>query len=358
MKISLIILLSVCSLLMACEQHITTETVVHEDGSLDKAITLSDVDSVEILKKNVFNARPATGWRVTFISDERKKVPDDTADTTKARVINDEKIMARFTKHFTSAEEANKMMNAGTDSLFEIESRVETKFRWFYTYMRYSDTYKAINRLTKIPLSDYLTQEDYAFIKRLPGEGQIISKADSIYLYQLNDKIYELYGIHAIFEEYFQKIRQLVQQEQGEKHLVDSLDRNKKAWYKRIARERDIDDTIMLQWVDSSGIALSTGARAEYTRWIKQQERKFGLATFAGIGKYVHRIEMPAAITTTNADSIAGKSVFWKPPVIKFLVTDYTMYAESRKLNYWVVILSAVIVMGGGILVFRRRKAS
>src|SRR5690606_40986778 len=51
--------------------------------------------------------------------------------------------------------------------------------------------------------------------------------------------------------------------------------------------------------------------------------------------EYHHSIEMPWEIVSTNADSVSHNSVYWNPRVVKFLLADYEMYAESRKINYW-----------------------
>ncbi|MDZ7648710.1 MAG: hypothetical protein U5K54_16880 [Cytophagales bacterium] len=59
----------------------------------------------------------------------------------------------------------------------------------------------------------------------------------------------------------------------------------------------------------------------------------------ASEGKYTHIINMPWPIVKTNADSISNMQLRWNPPSIKFLLNDYTMYAEARKANYWAFVI-------------------
>jgi hypothetical protein len=70
---------------------------------------------------------------------------------------------------------------------------------------------------------------------------------------------------------------------------------------------------------------------------------------------YRHRINMPWDVVRTNADSISGNQLFWNPPSIKFLLKDYTFYAESRQLNSWAVAISGIVIALTVFLFVRRR---
>src|SRR5690606_22692650 len=144
----------------------------------------NDVDSIEQAQElNIFNATSSTGWEVTANPDDKEKFT--------------------FRKHFASADEANSEMDREADTLFRIRSTFEKRFRWFYTYTTYSDTYIKVNSFNAVPQEDYFTEEDYAFIDRLPAEGKPISNADSLYLELLNEKFFDRYGSRTLFEELF-----------------------------------------------------------------------------------------------------------------------------------------------------------
>jgi hypothetical protein len=74
-------------------------------------------------------------------------------------------------------------------------------------------------------------------------------------------------------------------------------------------------------------------------------------------GRYRATIEMPWTVVNTNADSVAGKTLFWRPLKHKFLFTDYELYAESRQLNVVTTVISLVII-GIGLWAFVRRMRS
>lgn len=374
MKIYFVLSFAALGVLTACEQNLAVETVVHTDGSLDRAVSLQAERTDHALKQNIFGAVPAAGWDYTIVKDTlsraealpQKKTETVNANATEDDVREDSTVIAeeaseiktgivRLTKHFASVDEANRAMNATDDTLFHIESHFGKRFRWFYTYIRYSDTYKAINRFHTVPDSDYFTKEDYAFIDRLPAEGRKISKADSLYLDGLTRKIFDVYGLHILLDEYFNTFRALIQKPPYEARWVDTLNHHKRSLYQRAAKD-NADDDFMLIFADSIGVPLTEATRKEYADFRKALEKKLTFVNLANAGKYVHRIEMPWAVVETNGDSLAGRSVFWKPPVTKFLLRDYTMYAEARTLNYWAVILSGMFVVFAGVLVFRKRK--
>jgi hypothetical protein len=76
---------------------------------------------------------------------------------------------------------------------------------------------------------------------------------------------------------------------------------------------------------------------------------------YARDGKYTNIIEMPWTIIASNADSVAGNSLYWRPLVTKFAIQDYEMYAEVRKLNVWTIFVS-LIVVGFTFWLFLRSK--
>ncbi|MDZ7648711.1 MAG: hypothetical protein U5K54_16885 [Cytophagales bacterium] len=190
MKLTLNILLLVTLIFFtSCEHNVSMETTVHEDGSLDKTIILE----VEDTTKNFLGIGPHSGWQMKSVSIE---------DSAKEKIKESKKWQVTYQKKFTSAEEANQALAAESDSLFRVSSKFEKKFKWFYTYLYYSDTYYKINRMA-LPPDDYVAKEDYDFIERLPAEGSLISKADSLYLARLHKKIFDVYGLRAIFEMYY-----------------------------------------------------------------------------------------------------------------------------------------------------------
>ena len=317
------------TLLMSCENPIRLETIVHEDGSLEKTIVLEKADSLAIAT-NYFGVNEAKGWALK--REELKK------DGEKSE------FKIEFKKSFPSTEAVNKELDMESDTLFRIHSEFKKSFRWFYTYLRYSETFRPMDKLKLIKAEDYFTQEDKAFIDRLPGEGTAVSNADSIYLQFLNEKIYDHYATRGLFNEQFSILAQVVEQNSTDKKWLDTLKRNKEFLYRKM-ESMDEEPSELIKIIDSLGIRLpQEKATRDFIALSKPLNSRISFMAFAHDGQYTNIITMPWEVYDSNADSVAANTLYWKPLATKFAIQEYTMFAEARRLNGWAVALSLAIV--------------
>jgi len=328
--------------LSACEHQVSMETTVYEDGSLDKTIVLE----VEDTTRNYIGIGSESGWKTWT-----RLVEDSAKEKSEAK----KKWIVTYQKHFASSEQATAELAAPSDTLFRISSKSDKKFRWFYTYLYYADTYHTINRMA-LPPDDFIVPEDYLFIDRLPAEGQTISRADSFYLAELNKRIFDVYGIRAIYESHYDLDVKLIKESGLENRWLDTLNRHKENIFRNLVKHQDVPDDFMYKAMDSLGIPFPFDKmQNRYEELYKQEDAKTSFINHASEGKYTHVINMPWQVVRTNADSVAGKRLQWNPPSIKFLLRDYTMYAESRKVNYWAFVVSLAVLIFTGYLFWRRR---
>jgi hypothetical protein len=343
MKILVSICLWTCLVLVfsACEHNVSMETTVHDDGTIDKIIILETADTT----KNFLGISTQNGWNLTthLIEDSAREKQSDR------------KWRATFEKTFSSAQQATQELASFNDTLFHVSSTYEKNFKWFYTYLYYADTYNTINRM-EYPMDDYLTPEDFTFINRLPAEGEVISKADSLYLSRLQEKIFDVYGTRAIFEAHYQLNEKLIHESGLEQRWIDTLKKHKEDLYKQLVEKKDGPEDSMFKAMDSLGIPLPFDKiRSRYDELYQLEEGKTNFINHASEGKYTHIINMPWSMVNTNADSVAGNRLQWNPPSIKFLLKDYTMYAEARRANIWAFIVSIMVLILAGYLLWRRK---
>jgi hypothetical protein len=332
-------------ILSGCEHKIAIESVVHPDGSLDRTIMLHNTDSNKI-EKNFLGISAASGWDVTV-----QPLPKRPTEKIKHPEVN-----ITFKRHFASVEDARNDTLQNSDSVFQIASTFEKKNRWFYTYVEYTDTYRALNKFNAIPKEHYFTKEDFAFIERLPAEGTAISKADSLYLARLNEKIFDHYGTRTIFEELFQHVVGVVRQYQIGSVWLDTLSKKKEEMYQRFAQGVNGQDGDFLSVVESFGIPLPAVAKESVQGKTADVERRLEFMSEAYSGKYIHSISMPWAVVESNADSVVNNRLFWRPPVVKFLLSDYSMTATARRMNILPVAVSAVVVfLTIGLFLYRKK---
>lgn len=330
-------------LFISCEHYVSMETTVHDDGKLEKAIIVESEGEKKI-SQHILDSAVIRSWKheVTLV------------DTTKSK--NKKKLFRhKFYKIFASADVANLDLSTGNDTLFRVTSTFNKEFRWFYTYIYYADTYHAVNRM-KLETSDYFTPEDYSFIDRLPAEGGEISRADSLYLSELEKKMFDIYGEQALEEGYFDIGYKLIEKYNLDKKWIDTLAKHKKRIFKKASEQGETDNDYLLKVMDSLKIPLPyNNVSEDYRKLTKDFDSIIDFITWANEGKYQHKINMPWAIVHSNADSVVGNTAYWAPPRVKFLLKDYTMYAESRSLNYFSVIISIAII-GLTVFLFWRRR--
>jgi hypothetical protein len=336
---SFLAVLALFVIFTGCENPIRMETIVHEDGSLDKSILMEEADSLQMYQ-NVFGINKSKGWIMSV------KASTDTA--------KNKKIAVAFKKSFPSAEAINLELDKDSDTLFRIHSSFNKSFRWFYTYMRYSENFRPIDRFKLIKSDEYFNAEDKSFIDRMPGEGMAISKADSVFLQILNEKIYERYANQALFNEQFAIIKEVVKQNTSEAKWIDTLNKNKDFIYRKLEDQKDDDPSLVIKMIDSLGVTLPIEkATQDFVVASKDLNSRIGFMSFARDGKYSNMIEMPWAVVNSNADSVAGNKLYWKPLATKFAIQEYEMFAEARKLNWWAMGISLLII---GLTIFLFQK--
>lgn len=327
-------------MLASCERRYELETKVYPDGSIDKSIKLFEVDSSSA-EKNPFAVSAREGWEQ---QTEEVKPKEKDAKVT---------YNITFKKHFDNVEALNKVLHHKSDTLLEIEAAFEKKFRWFYTYYRYSDTYHRANRFNRANANDYLAPEDFAFIDRLPREGASITKADSIFLDQLNTKISDSYLMAAYLNESVDTLLSIMRNNGVDEKSIAKLDKSRSEISKALMNQKDDPDLIHI--ADSMLAApASASVRDAYQKYHNALEKRLTFMSEIADGKFANIIEMPGEIVNHNADSVSGSKLFYNPPSIKFLLKDYTLYAESRTMNTWAVIVSVIVVLATVALLVRR----
>lgn len=336
-------ILVVAASLAGCENPIAQETRVHEDGSLDKSIIFEKTDSA-VLEKNIFGIGADKGWEVSV------SPVIDGKESDKYRV--------QFTKTFPSAEAINAEMDVESDTLFRVKSSFERKFRWFYTYIRYSETYRPLNRFRMLPYDEFFNAEDMQFIRRLPADGASISKADSVSLQMLNIKVDDYYARAAIANEQVDILKQLLLKTNTRTSLVDSLETIRQFFFEQLEDDKS-DQAFVLRMADSMKIKFADRARAALLADSLSEDlnARLRFMSYVRDGRYQAMMEMPWSVVSSNADSVAGNRLYWRPLQHKFLFTDYELYAESRQLNWLPAVVSSVIV-GLTLLLWLRRGKS
>jgi hypothetical protein len=67
---------------------------------------------------------------------------------------------------------------------------------------------------------------------------------------------------------------------------------------------------------------------------------------------------MPGVIIATNASEVRGTTVVWRFTHEHLALMDYPMHVESRVINLWAIIVTALVVLCAlAVPAFLRRRA-
>jgi hypothetical protein len=328
-------------MLSACENQVSMKTIVNEDGSLEKTITLEKAERHRA-QENMFGIHEQNGWSTMI---------------TEVEADNANKYHIEFKKNFPSVDAVNLDLDKEADTLFRIHSTFDKHFRWFYTYIRYTETIRPINRFKLISPDDYFNQEDHAFLDRLPGEGTAISKADSVFLEVLNEKISERFVDMGFYYEINRIMNQVVIRNNLDKKWLDTLKNDLDLASDIVESFKGAEGNTKLQQVIDSLIFNNPLAENDLEISIDSLSKRRDFMSNAYYGKYRIEIQMPWKIINSNADSVSGNTVIWRPLSAKFAFKDYTMYAETRKLNTWAVVVSLAVLILTVFLFIRKAKS-
>ncbi|MCU0397797.1 MAG: hypothetical protein MUC73_06805 [Cyclobacteriaceae bacterium] len=334
------ILLTGLFLFSACENKVSMKTIVQEDGSLEKTIVLEKT-GLHQAEENMFGINEQTGW-----ATQATKI-DSTED----------KFRIEFKKNFASVDDVNRELDQDTDTLFRIHSTFEKQFRWFYTYIRYTETIRPINRFKLINTDDYFNQEDHAFIDRLPGEGTPISKADSVFLETLNEKITERFSDRAFYYEINEILNEVALRHNLDKKWLDTLKNNLDLASEIVESFKENKENTKLEQVVDSLVLGNPKAEKDLEALANELGNRRDFMGTVYYSSYKIETQLPWEISSSNADSVSGNTLIWRPLATKFAIKPYTMYAESRQVNLWAVVVSALVV-GITVYLFVRKSKS
>jgi hypothetical protein len=160
-----------------------------------------------------------------------------------------------------------------------------------------------------------------------------------------------------MYERYFNIHTKLITEAGLEQRWIDTLARHKESVFESLNKDIFQSEDFMFKVMDSLGVPFpAEKMRSRFNELYHLEDAKNVFSNTASEGKYTHVINMPWQIVRTNADSISGNRLQWNPSSMKFILNDYTMYAESRKANYWAFIVSTVVVVFTLYLFITKKK--
>jgi hypothetical protein len=296
-----------------CNNSYTVKTKIHPDGSFDRTI-VCEGDSLGIFKialPFVFK----NGW---VISTEKKN------DKTN-------KFITTATKKYPSADDLQAEWAAGRDSTkLNITSRIDKRFRWFYTYYDYQEIIPAFGLFKQV------TPFDSAFT---PAEIERLNAGkDSL----LKNRL-DTYWARNVIAEYIDSLASRSQR------LHDPVFAPAQWQEKRAKLADSLLDKLtgkpdnMIAWIEK---AFQTPSAEKLRGIIDTTEQEITAKAVIENDldvSFKNEVVMPGILITSNSVNVEGSKLMWEARPHRFI--SVVMTAESRTINLWAVIVSAVVCL-------------
>ena len=323
--------------------EIETTTTVHTDGSIQREVQFSG-DSAEVTKGSPFFPTDST-WTVI-----RRRSKDTAWTSVSAKV-------------FADGAALQQALNSKGDKGLNVRVEFAKRFLWFTTEFSYRETILCYNQFQAVPISAYISPDDLAgWVHYDLEKAPYPSVEDSLRIRKASLRAEE-WDSRNKFEAFF-----LIFAEGAARLNDPGLSRGilagaKESLYVHCAKaltEVQLDTIpVIFQHILKTPLVqkvfdAESGKVKEFAEKIRFEMDLLGTPYKRA------QVIMPGVITETNARSIQGNTLTWEEFIGASYAVDYTMWARSRVINWWAVVLTgAVVIVLAGILVigtFRRRR--
>lgn len=312
---------------------ITTTSQVNRDGSIVRTITFTG-DSAEV-------------YRGKFPVDI-----DSTWSRSFARVSGKERhYTLTASKSFRDVAEMNRALRGVFSKTLQYQFELDKSFQWFFTVYQYRETNLPFEQFTSIPMTEFLSKEEIKWatekiLDKEHPEREFTTRGDSLAAESMIPRIEE-YGLRNMFEPVFAAFLEGVKMTNNPSLTTGMVESLKDSLYKRSKEPLNHGkiDTLCTIFTRVLRTPLVEKAWTAGTKGLEEFERKLNFEHETNSHKYVTSVVMPGLITGSNATNIEGTTATWRDFKDHAHYFGYTMWVESRQVNWWAVIVAAVVVV-------------
>jgi len=316
-------------------REIKTTTTVYGDGRIERKIAIEgDADK---LHESAFPLPMDSTW----FRQCTLQAQDSTQTVT------------TWSRQFSGIAELQQCYKSVTSPAFliKVDIELEQKFRWFYTYWQYRETYRAYNIHTLMPVSDYLSADELLFWINQPDSSD-----------EVEEKM-EQWLMDNLFAEFYQTLQDEVKQLNDPRLDVRQLDAHKSELYYVLmdsSSHADEADEILAVCQKIYGSDVLSAARVPIDSSLKSLEKHVEFETDLSSNTYANTVFLPGQLLASNGHIGEQGQVTWNLTSRNFQFEDFSMWAQSRKANTGLTILSAIMAVsltaGSIIALVKSRK--
>ena len=289
------------------------KTSINPDGSFERTVVCNG-DSLGLSKLHLPYVFDST-WSI--VTKRKKDGARDFLTTAMKEYSN----TAQLLDEFSRGKDSSKLW---------ITCRVEKRFRWFFTYYFYSETLASYSIYRHEPVDSFFTPIEIELIKE---------NRDSL----LGKRVEELWDRNVV-DEFVERI-QVKTKELNDPELPPSaMSECKAALTKGILNGKDDKAEDIKRVVEKAlqprpAKKLRGAIDTIFSAMTAELEREAELDI-----SYKNEVTMPGILMTSNSRKIEGNKVMWDCRSNKYF--DTAMSAESRRVNLWAVIVTALVCVG------------
>ncbi len=314
-------------------REIKTTTTVYEDGRIERKITIEgDADKIQ---ESAFPIPVDSTWSV-----QRSPQAEDSSKT-----------VTTYSRRFSGIAELQACYNSHAKPALraKVDVEIERNFRWFFTYWHYRETYRAYNIHVLKPVSDYLSADELRLW---------ISKPDSS---SEVDKKMDQWLMDNLFAEFYQTLQREVQRLQDPRLDLQLLDAHKTELYHALmdsSADADGVDELLVVCQQIYGSDALNAARVPIDSTLRSIVQHVEFDNDLSGNSYTNTVLLPGHLWASNGQIVEQGQVAWQLTSRHFQFEDFSMWAQSRKFNRGVTILSAVIavVLAAGLIIAHLNK--
>ena len=355
-----ILLLAIILLVPSCTpKPINMLTGINSDGSCYREFS-DTPDSLFLMgdkseKNNPFPVFIDSNWQISWTLGDSKPRTDfplskATFDSIKNKSQKSkENIVVRIRRNYHSVEDLDslfRLKNASDWGKVTVKHRLDKKFRWFYTYYTYKETYKKLKLDFDIPIEKYMTKEEAQFW--FTGKPEITKGMNGLeireYVGQIEDN-YNKWVVRNLWNEEFKVVLKNydnLTQKPVTKEKLRTL--NDSIFNSNINSSMDLDITKALNtfFKTNAFSMLSEKENGPLKKYDEDTNLRFAFFFSQAIN---YKLCLPGDIIQANNAVVDGETLTWKLTPQRLIPDDYILEAQSRKANIWAFILTGLIVI-------------
>jgi hypothetical protein len=366
----LIFLAAVCTL-TSCIEPDHMLTVINSDGSCYREFSSNGSTNFmlgkDLAEQKIVPVALDSTWKITWRLEDSLQVHTNfpltqAAYDSIAKGMPNEKnpktgkiekkkpfFLLTFRRDYKSVEEMAstfKLSESHEWSKMKVNYSFEKKFRWFYTYYTYKETYPKIDTKFKTPIDSFMTKDEATYW--FTGTPNIYKGMNGVEIREAIGSLEDKYN------HWFNKNMWDIQYDLLLKHFdlmtappvsKDSLAHSKdRIFDDKVNSNKDYDmEKILNKYFNTKAFSIFWTNKESPLKKFEDNFEKLEFVSYFG-KEFDYNLCMPGHIKPQENSVMQGDTLNFKLTAYRMVYSDYVVQAESRKANSWAFIVSGLIL--------------